>query len=35
MKLIGVDKWTEEADEIRKLYFEGKFLVGRGPCLEK
>ena len=34
MKLIGVDKWTEEADEIRKKYFEGKFLVGIGPVLE-
>jgi len=29
MKFIGVDKWTEEACEIRKLYFEGKFLVGK------
>jgi hypothetical protein len=35
MKLIGVGKWTEKADEIRKRYFEGKFLVGIGPVLDE
>jgi len=34
MKLIGVDKWIEEAAEIRKLYYEGTFQVGKGPMLE-
>ena len=35
MKLNGMDKWIEESGEIRKRYFEGKFLVGKGPVLEK
>jgi hypothetical protein len=35
MKLIGIDKWIEESADIRKRYFEGKFLVGKGPVLEK
>lgn len=34
MKLIGIDKWIEEAVEIRERYFEGKFEVGKGPVLE-
>ena len=34
MKLIGVEKWTDEAAEIRKRYYEGKFVVGKGPVLE-
>ena len=34
MKLIGIEKWTEEATEIRKRYYEGKFIVGKGPVLE-
>jgi hypothetical protein len=34
MKLVGIDKWIEEASEIRKRYYEGKFLVGTGPVLE-
>ena len=34
MKLLGVDKWTEEAAEIRKRYYEGKFVVGKGPVFE-
>jgi hypothetical protein len=34
MKLVGVEKWTEEAAEIRERYFKGKFLVGLGPVLE-
>jgi hypothetical protein len=35
MKLIGIEKWTEEVAEIRKLYYEGKFVVGKGPVFEK
>ena len=35
MKLIGVDKWVEEAAEIRKLYYEGKFEVGKEIILEE
>jgi len=34
MKLNGIDNWIEESGEIRKKYFEGKFLVGKGPVLE-
>ena len=34
MKLIGIDKWIEEAAEIRKRYYMGKFEVGVGPVLE-
>ena len=33
MKVIGVEKWTEEATEIRKKYKEGKLVPGRGPVL--
>ena len=31
MKLLGIEKWIEEAPEIRKRYFEGRFEVGKGP----
>ena len=31
MKLNGVEKWIEESKEIRKLYYEGEFEVGKGP----
>ena len=34
MKLIGIDNWIAEAHDIRKLYFDGKFEVGKGPVLE-
>ena len=34
MKLVGIDKWIEEASEIRKRYYQGKFKVGRGPVFE-
>jgi hypothetical protein len=34
IKLIGIDKWIEEADEIRAKYYKGKFVVGKGPVLE-
>ena len=34
MKLVGIDKWIEEVDEIRKFYYEGKFEVDKGPVLE-
>jgi len=33
MKLIGIDSWIEEAADIRKRYYKGKFVVGRGPVL--
>lgn len=35
MKLLGLDAWMEEAAVIRKRYYEGKFVVGKGPRLEK
>jgi hypothetical protein len=31
MKSAGIEKWAEEAAEIRRLYFKGKFAVGKGP----
>jgi len=34
MKSIGIDKWIEEAEKIKDLYFNGKFIVGKGPVLE-
>jgi len=34
MKFLGIDKWIEEAADIRKRYYEGKFEVGKGPVLE-
>ena len=35
MKFFGINQWIEEAAEIRKRYFEGRFVVGKGPVLEK
>ncbi|SKC78928.1 DUF3795 domain-containing protein [Maledivibacter halophilus] len=29
---IGVDKWAEEAKQIRETYYKGKFTIGRGSC---
>jgi len=34
MKLLGVDGWIEESANIRNRYFNGEFLVGRGPIME-
>jgi len=34
MKLIGIDGWIEESAEIRKRYYEGNFVVGKGPVIE-
>jgi hypothetical protein len=33
MKLLGIDKWADEAKDIRMRYFKGKFVVGKGPVL--
>ncbi len=30
IKNFGLDRWIEEAGQIRKGYFTGKFIVGRG-----
>jgi hypothetical protein len=30
IKLLGVEKWIEEAGEIRTKYYTGKFVVGIG-----
>ena len=35
MKNVGIEKWIEEAPEIRKSYYEGKFVVGEGHVLEE
>jgi hypothetical protein len=34
MKLLGVEKWTEEAAINRQRYFRGKFVVGKGAVLD-
>lgn len=35
IKLVGVEKWAEEeAGEIRRKYYKGRFVVGRGPVME-
>jgi hypothetical protein len=34
MKAVGLDQWAKEASEIRKRYFAGKFIVGKGPVVE-
>jgi len=31
---FGIDKWIDEAAEIRKRYFQGKFEVGKGTVLK-
>ena len=33
IKLLGFEKWAEEASENRKRYFKGKFEIGSGPGL--
>ena len=35
MKLIGLDAWIEESSSIRRRYYDGKFVIGRGPVLEE
>jgi hypothetical protein len=32
IKTIGLERWIEEADQIRKKYFTGKFVVGKGQA---
>jgi hypothetical protein len=34
MKFFGIEKWVKEAADIRKRYYEGKFVVGKGPVWE-
>lgn len=34
MKEVGLEEWIEEAQEIRKNYFTGKFVVGKGQAGE-
>ena len=33
MKLKGIDSWIEESETIRKKYYQGEFVVGKGPVL--
>lgn len=33
IRLLGFEKWAEEASENRKRYFKGKFVIGKGPGL--
>jgi hypothetical protein len=33
MKLLGIDVWIEESANIRKRYYEGDFIVGKGPVI--
>ena len=32
IKTIGIEQWLEEAEQIRKKYFTGKFVVGKGQA---
>ena len=32
IKKIGLERWIEEAGQIRKKYFTGKFIVGKGQA---
>jgi hypothetical protein len=32
IKKVGLERWFEEAGKIRKKYFTGKFVVGRGQA---
>ena len=34
IKLVGIDNWIEEVNEIRNLYYNGKFQVGKELELE-
>ena len=34
MKTRGIEAWIEESALIRERYYEGDFIVGRGPVLE-
>jgi len=34
MKLIGLDAWINESASIRKRYYEGDFVVGKGPVVK-
>ena len=32
IKKVGLERWIEEVGQIRKKYFTGKFVVGRGQA---
>jgi len=34
IRKIGIEKWIEEAGQIRKKYFTGQFIVGKGQVQE-
>jgi len=34
IKAVGLEAWARETKEIRKRYFTGKFIIGRGPVTE-
>lgn len=34
MKYRGIEAWVEESAHIRERYYEGDFVVGKGPVLE-
>jgi len=34
IKLVGLDAWIKEADDIRKRYFNGNFIPGKGPVIK-
>ena len=35
MKLLGLNAWIEESADIRRRYYEGEFVVGKGPILKE
>lgn len=34
IKAVGLDSWANETPEIRRRYFTGTFVIGRGPVCE-
>ncbi len=34
MNAVGLDEWAKEASGIRKRYFTGKFVFGKGPVVD-
>lgn len=35
IKAVGIDEWAEETSEIRRRYFTGKFIIGKGPVVNE
>jgi hypothetical protein len=35
MKAVGLEEWAKEAPDIRKRYYFGKFVIGKGPVIDE